>query len=388
MKRSFKCDYCGWAFTDKSNKYRHMRTRCGKKISDTVKKEGVTENKKNVDTQLISEKHTLMYTNTNDNNQNKNQKESHRSDNTNNDQNNIDPSTKLKEYHNNNNMNNEKSVTTIGKYDNVIDDKGKKHTNTNIVSDDIKQPENVSSKTEMMLMKMMEKIEQMSNKIKELESKSPINDNTSQQMKQIELISEEIKELKNNQLTNAEIKELKNKPAINVNALIQNNLTVVCFNDKMLNIYQKKKDKYGEKIAYEYLFSKIKNANSSNKLDFLKDPDIIDPSKEIHPVKLLTKSKKNANIEISVQVTPDEKITTDEIQFDKMTNNIVKNSVCCAVNDIINKLSNDEYRLDQWCNSPVHDKSGKNIYHHSDKYENIQATQKHLISTLKQKKLQ
>ena len=185
-------------------------------------------------------------------------------------------------------------------------------------------------------------------------------------------------------LLRKELQELKNNPT----TLVQNNTLVqvkqiVCFDTKMIDIYNKKKELHGDNNALCYVYNLVNGKNPNNKHDWIRDHEIIDPSKNEHPLKWISE-KKNGKLQIKVRVDPEKTIIDDGTHIDKIGNDIVTNSVLLAHNDFIDKArkkSNFEYPdslSDSIGNPYIYEKQGHSIFDLLFKFRKIKPSAKHL----------
>ena len=131
IKMSLNCDYCQRVFTDKSNKYRHMRKFCKKKSTD-----------------LIFNQTKILDTTTN-----------------------VAEKVMIDHVIHGHDNRNESVKKPIVNYNDGSIKKDTTETNNYIVIDDIVQPECAPNKTDIILMKMMEQMKQLSEEIKQLKNK-------------------------------------------------------------------------------------------------------------------------------------------------------------------------------------------------------------------------
>ena len=129
----------------------------------------------------------------------------------------------------------------------------------------------------------------------------------------------------------------------------------------------------------DFLQNTMKNAKPNNKLNWLVDPDIL--GKSASPL------VKSSNGQYIVSVSPTQTQTCDLTQVNKITNNIMANSVFKAINDVITPLSdqfenedeNDRSQGDDDYFGPAYETPfGDGIYHHLDHYKNVIPLEKNL----------
>ena len=138
------------------------------------------------------------------------------------------------------------------------------------------------------------------------------------QQKQMDCFHGQIMELKE------QIKKLCDKSSTiqqtniqNLNMNIQQN--IVFLDEKFINLYDRKKELHGKEFAMNYIFNYIKTRNSNNKHDWLLDNEIIDRSKDLYPIKFL--SFKDGQLEMDVQIKPDQVIKDNGAIIDKIKGN-------------------------------------------------------------------
>jgi hypothetical protein len=157
----------------------------------------------------------------------------------------------------------------------------------------------------------------------------------------------------------------------------QNNFIVnVYLNQNSLNIYDKKKELYGARSAFDYLQKLVRDSKPNTKLSWISDPDILGNS--------ATPLARNNAGQFLVQTSSTETRTCDSSQVNNISNDIVTNSVLKAINETTQPLSDEFDNLDEdqkpedyfgpAYNSPF----GDDIYHDLDHYRKIVPTLKHL----------
>jgi hypothetical protein len=163
------------------------------------------------------------------------------------------------------------------------------------------------------------------------------------------------------------------------NSVTINQTVNVYLDQNSLNLYDKKKQLYGARCAMDFLQNTMKNAKPNNKLNWLVDPDIL--GKSASPL------VKSSNGQYIVSVSPTQTQTCDLTQVNKITNNIMANSVFKAINDVITPLSdqfenedeNERSQGDDDYFGPAYETPfGDGIYHHLDHYKNVIPLEKNL----------
>ena len=166
----------------------------------------------------------------------------------------------------------------------------------------------------------------------------------------------------------------------------QNNITInqtvnVYLDQRSLNLYDKKKQLYGARSALDFLQQTMKNAKPNNKLNWITDPDILGQSAS----PLLRKGKGQYLVNVSSTQTK----TCDLTQVNRITNDIMSNSVFKAINEAILPLTEQfEQQNDiekSHCPddffSPVYETPfGNDIYHHLERYKTILPLEKNINS--------
>ena len=127
------------------------------------------------------------------------------------------------------------------------------------------------------------------------------------------------------------------------------NVTVnVYFDQSFLNLYDKKKLIHGSLSALNYLHTTLKNAKPNTKLNWIRDPEIIGQS--------LSPLTRNTCGSYGVQISPTKILTCDSVQINKISNDIMSNSVIKVINDTLNQYIN---RFDQLDDEPPDDYFGE-----------------------------
>ena len=136
------------------------------------------------------------------------------------------------------------------------------------------------------------------------------------------------------------IKKQEEKDRVVLDTLVKiqgngvNNITINVYLDKYtLNLYDKKKQLYGARSALDFLNKTMKNAKPNNKLNWIGDPDILGQSAS--PLAY------NGKGQYIVGVSPTQTKICDLIQVDKITNDIMANSVFKALNEVIVPATED-----------------------------------------------
>ena len=179
-------------------------------------------------------------------------------------------------------------------------------------------------------------------------------------------------------------KKIDEKPTTviqNQNNTLVQNLNIVCFNAKDLDLYGKKKEIHGSEKALEWLNSIMVNATPSNKFDWMKDDEIINRDKEKYPLEL----KPGKKLAIDIRVKPDLVISDDGSQFNKIGNEIMANSVLRAANDymipVIRDLDEyqDQGRFYPLYDSGIYNKKGTNVYYNYESFKNTKPNKVHIM---------
>ena len=180
------------------------------------------------------------------------------------------------------------------------------------------------------------------------------------------------------------IEKLSNMQAVGIGT--QNNITInqtvnVYLDQHSLNLYDKKKQLHGARSALDFLQQTMKNAKPNNKLNWVNDPDILGQSAS----PILRKSKGQYLVNVSSTQTK----TCDLTQVNKITNDIMSNSVFKAINEAILPLTEQfENQTDiekSHCSddffSPVYETPfGNDIYHNLERYQTIIPLEKNINS--------
>jgi hypothetical protein len=164
-----------------------------------------------------------------------------------------------------------------------------------------------------------------------------------------------------------------------VNIQQVNNNVIVFLTPKSMCPYDKKKQLYGARNAFDQIHKTLREAKPSNKLAWINDPDILGQSAS--PLTIDT------NGDYIVHISPVQTKKCDVNTINKLANDIVTNSVITAINDAILPKTTQFSELDSEERSnmssdffdPIYDTPyGKGIYHDLERYQKIIPTSKHL----------
>ncbi len=365
MSSDFDCNYCGWRFSSKGNMNRHVKSYCTKNTNNLITSNDclkIGNGVKTCITKILPIQKIKLKSKTIDQNQHfVNQSEKNA------DLNQYLNRNKRDVIHSQNNVNNSQSSITD---DHIYESQ----FNGNATKQNI-NPDNSNNfdKTKLNLGQHLSNI------------------NFSEEQYTNDILHRDINNLQMNDLAKEifllkqELAELKNKPnIINVQANLSQTFNIAHFNDKEMDLYTLKKQSLGcGKKAFEWLNSILINSDSTNKFDFVKDHDIINPNDQKYPFEL--KSQHGQLLMIDVTSKFNEVIYNDNgTKLNTIGNAIVSNSVLKAMNEVTIPLIKsmyeyqDELRMFDYIESPIFQKSGKTVYDYLDKYKKIKPTVLHL----------
>ena len=122
------------------------------------------------------------------------------------------------------------------------------------------------------------------------------------------------------------------KKTTNICPLVQIK-NIIYFDEKMIDIYEKKKAIHGEDKTLHYVYCLITDKNADNKHDWLLDQEIIDSSKNIYPLKLISSKNSNGGLQIKVLIDKDKSIIDNGTQIDKIGNAVITDCLLKAQNE-------------------------------------------------------
>jgi len=185
--------------------------------------------------------------------------------------------------------------------------------------------------------------------------------------------NEEIAKLTEQVQTLAEVITQFSKTGINTTNNITNNTinVTVYYSPQLINLYDTKKLLYGNTIAFDYLHKYLKESKPSNKLNWIRDPDIIGQS-DIPIIRA-----ENGDYLVNINPTTIEKCDVQRIN--SIGNDIISNSVLKAINELTNTLSENFNDNNEDYFSPLYaGPFGKGIYDDLNRFRKISLTDKHL----------